>query len=197
MNMAQPDFAAMATTIHASNVGAGWWTDLHTKESTLLTRNRPEMLMLAVTELAEAADGAFGLMDDKLPHLPMYDVELADFVIRQFDQIGAEVSAGADMPDWLLSGIRVNADQRELRAGSRNDRLMAIVCKVSRAMEHYRKRRIAEYVAAMAEGIQLAFLVAKIEHIDLLDIIDQKLAFNATRPDHKPENRVKDGGKAI
>jgi NTP pyrophosphatase (non-canonical NTP hydrolase) len=42
--------------------------------------------MLAVTELAEALEGhRKGLMDDKLPHRPMLEVELADALIRIFD----------------------------------------------------------------------------------------------------------------
>ena len=188
----QPDFAQLATKIHADNVRVGWWTDIKSGESILRTRNRPEMPMLAVSELAEAAEGAAGMMDDKLPHPPMYDVELADFVIRQLDQIGAEVSCGAEMPTFQ------NAVSREpLRAASRNDRLMELVMVVSVAMEFYRKGHLDAYVCQMAQGVVLAFHIARIEHIDLLDIIRQKRAFNATRADHQIANRVKEGGKAF
>lgn len=180
--------------IHASNVVAGWWSDLKTGESTLATRNRPEMLMLAVSELAEAADGAMGEMDDKLPHLPMYDVELADFVIRQLDQIGAEVSLGAEMPTLALPG---DYGIGHLRSNSRPERLMVLVEFCAAAMEHYRKARVADYVATMAEGVMVAFAIAEIENIDLLDMIAQKRAFNATRADHKVENRKAVDGKAF
>ena len=187
-----PDLAALAVEIHASNVTAGWWTDLATGQSTLATRNRPEMLMLAVSELSEAADGAMGEPDDKLPHLPMYDVELADFVIRQLDTIGAEVSLGAQMPRFDLSRRYFIG---HLRSISRPEKLMVIVGCLSNAMEHYRKGRKQEYVNAMSIGVQIAFRIAEIEHIDLFDIIAQKRAFNATRADHKVENRLKAGGK--
>lgn len=196
-------YSSLAIEIHASNVEAGWWSDIKTGESMLLTRNRPEMLMLAVSELAEAAEGALGAMDDKLPDLPMYDVELADFVIRQLDQIGAEVSAGAEMPDWghlatweddMYSTL---PDVSQLRAMSRFERLMQIVMCVRAAMEHYRKGRVPNYVRTMAEGVLLAFAVAKIEHIDLLDVIAQKRAFNVIRPDHKIAARQAAGGKAF
>lgn len=191
-------YANLATEIHGDNVKAGWWSDLTSDQSTLHTRNRPEMLMLAVSEIAEAADGSTGMMDDKLPHLPMYDVELADFVIRQFDQIGAEVSCGHEMPnwepEWAEPDLR-NEVVNELRAMSRTDRLMDLVRIVSRAMEHYRKGRAPGYLRAMADGILTAFLIARVEHIDLLDIIEQKRAFNRQRADHKPENRAKEGGK--
>lgn len=193
--IAGADIARLCTEIHADNVAAGWWADLKTGESILATRNRPEMLMLAVSEVSEAADGAMGEPDDKLPHLPMYDVELGDFVIRQLDQIGAEVSLGARMPGFV--GLSGEYGIGWLRPASRSERLMALVGCCARAMEHYRKGRVQQYVGAMAEGVVIAFRIAEIEHIDLLDIIAQKRSFNATRADHKVENRVKVGGKAF
>ena len=49
-----------------------------------------QKLMLTVSELSEAMEGdRKGLMDDKLPHRPMREVELADAVIRIFDLAGA------------------------------------------------------------------------------------------------------------
>lgn len=196
-------YSSLANDIHASNVTAGWWTDINTGESTLLTRNRPEMLMLAVSELAEAGEGALGVMDDKLTHLPMYDVELADFAIRQFDQIGAEVSAGSTMPDWQhLATWETDMNSAlphvsQLRAMSRLERLMQMAMTVSAAMEHYRKGRVPNYVCTMAESVLLAFAVAKIDGINLFDVIAQKRAFNVTRPDHSVAARRAAGGKAF
>lgn len=100
---------------------AGWHTNIETGE--LLNRNKGEMLMLVVSEVAEAMEGERkGLMDDKLPHRPMAEVELADAVIRIMDYAGR----------WGY---------------------------------------------------------------DLGGAIAEKLAFNAQRPDHKIENRLKEGGK--
>lgn len=46
--------------------------------------------MLIVSEIAEAMEGERkGLMDDKLPHRKMAEVELADALIRIFDYAGA------------------------------------------------------------------------------------------------------------
>jgi len=46
--------------------------------------------MLVVSELAEAMEGdRKNLPDDKLPHRPMREVELADALIRIFDMAGA------------------------------------------------------------------------------------------------------------
>lgn len=109
---------------HGASVAAGWWSDLETGAPLI---NRPhvvgEKLMLAVSELSEAMEGhRKGLADDKLPHRPMIEVELADAVIR-----------------------------------------------------------IADLAGALG--------------LDLGGAIAEKLAFNATRPDHKPENRKAEGGK--
>lgn len=66
---------------------AGWHSDLHSGE--LLERNKGEMLMLVVTEIAEAMEGERkGLMDDHLPTRPMAEVELADALIRICDYAG-------------------------------------------------------------------------------------------------------------
>ena len=64
-----------------------WWTDLRTGER--INRNVGELLMLVVSELSEAMEGhRKGLMDDKLPHRSMLEVELADALIRIFDMCG-------------------------------------------------------------------------------------------------------------
>lgn len=64
-----------------------WWYDPATKQR--LTRNRGEQLMLIVSEIAEAMEGARkSLPDDKLPHRSMEEVEMADALIRIFDYAG-------------------------------------------------------------------------------------------------------------
>lgn len=110
---------------HAASARAGWWNDLRTGEP-IITRPHVvgEKLMLVVSEVSEAMEGhRKSLRDDKLPHRPMIEVELADAVIR-----------------------------------------------------------IADLAGALG--------------LDLGGAIAEKLAFNAQRPDHKPEARLADGGKA-
>ena len=70
---------------------AGWWHDPKTGES---VTNNPlcfaSKLALIHSEVSEAMEGdRKGLMDDKLPHRPMREVELADALIRICDLAGA------------------------------------------------------------------------------------------------------------
>ncbi len=110
----------LAMIVHRANIS--WWEDPrtgHPKE-----RNVGEMLMLAVSELAEAMEGhRKKLKDDKLPHREMLEVEIVDCIIRLLD---------------------------------------------------------------LGEGLRL----------DLGGAFVEKMAYNAQRADHKPENRIKEGGKA-
>lgn len=98
-----------------------WWHDPRTGER--IDRNKGELLMLIVSEVAEAMEAERkNLMDDKLPHRRGAEVELADALIRIFDY-------------------------------------------------------------AHAQGY------------DLEGAYREKTAFNAVRPDHKPEARLAEGGK--
>jgi hypothetical protein len=72
--------------IYQGNIEAGWYTDINTGER--LTRNIPEMLMLMVSEIAEAMEAyRKNLKDDKLPEYDGFLVELADNYIRMADTI--------------------------------------------------------------------------------------------------------------
>lgn len=95
--------------VYAANVAAGWWTDLLTGQP--LVRNRGELLMLVVTEVAEAMEGERkGLMDDKLPHRPMAEVELADVVIRILDYCGG---FGYDLAGAMQEKLEFNKTRED------------------------------------------------------------------------------------
>lgn len=69
-----------------------WWHD--PKTGKLLERNKGELLMLMVSELAEAMEGVRkNLNDDKLPDRKMEEVELIDCLIRIFDYLGEHYPA--------------------------------------------------------------------------------------------------------
>ena len=73
---------ALSRMVHKAN--AKWWVDINT--GALLKRNVGELLMLAVSELSEALEGhRKNLDDDHLPNRKMFEVELADCIIRIFD----------------------------------------------------------------------------------------------------------------
>lgn len=103
--------------IHGVNVDAGWWTDLETGESIKETRNVGEILMLVVSEIAEAMEGhRKNLMDDKLPHRSMLEVELADAVIRIFDLAGAK---GFDLGGAIVEKVRYNQSRADHKIENR------------------------------------------------------------------------------
>lgn len=80
--------------IHNKNKEAGWWNDPETGEDLLNQNYTPYViaskLLLIDTEISEATEGyRKNLMDDKLPHRKMVEVELADALIRILDLAGA------------------------------------------------------------------------------------------------------------
>lgn len=77
----------LAANVHLDNVKAGWWSDL--KTGLPLERNVGELLCLVHSEISEAMEGyRKNLQDDKLPHRKMFEVEIADTLIRLFDIAG-------------------------------------------------------------------------------------------------------------
>ena len=71
------------------------------------------LILLVVSELAEAMEGhRKGLMDDKLPSRPMFEVEIADAIIRLLDiAAGMKLDLGGAFVDKMLFNA-VRADHK-------------------------------------------------------------------------------------
>jgi len=173
---------SLAREIHTSNVYAGWWPE---------NRNRGEVMMLIISEIAEAVEGyEYDLKDDKLPDEYMFDVELADTAIRLLDLCGVDAD---NIP--VVWEARLAAMDDEL-SGDIYAYLMRVVVYVSKAMEGHRRGNIIEYGENLWNALATVYCVAESYEIDLDRIISLKREFNATRQDHRLENRLKAGGKA-
>lgn len=73
---------------HDTATRAGWYVNPATGEP--VQRNFGEVIALMHSELSEALEAhRKGLMDDKLPHRPGVEVELADCIIRILDTAAA------------------------------------------------------------------------------------------------------------
>lgn len=119
---------SLVEACHWPALNAGWWTDMTTGEHTTFLyrpgmprseqrRNIAELLCLVHSEVSEAMEGARkGAMDDKLPHRPMLEVELADALIRICDMAGG---LGLDLGGAVAEKLAYNAKRADHRMENR------------------------------------------------------------------------------
>jgi NTP pyrophosphatase (non-canonical NTP hydrolase) len=103
--------------VHSAN--EKWWRDINTGEP--VDKSNFELkgtkLMLMVSEIAEAMEGERKeLMDDKLPHRKMAEVELADAVIRIFDYSAA---MGYDLGGAFVEKMAYNTQRADHKVENR------------------------------------------------------------------------------
>jgi hypothetical protein len=180
---------SLVNEIHGRNVAAGWWSDLATGQRK--ARNVGEMLMLSVSELAEVPESHHVLrrQDDKLPHRLMFEVELADCNIRLFDTAG-----GTEVPLGTLCCKAMSKSFTAFGPWSpqwNDSMLLRPVRHLADAMEG----RVKEYGEALTSAFLDVFAIGIAAAMDVPGAIAEKLEFNASRADHKVENRMAAGGK--
>ncbi len=93
--------------------------------------------------------------------------------------------------------------------GDRKDRnrgeLLALIhSEISEALEGVRKNKMDDHLphrksveVELADALIRIFDFAGAYKLDLAGAMVEKMRYNAQRADHKPENRVKEGGKAF
>lgn len=173
---------------HDAAVAGGWWHDIKTGER--LDRNKGELLALIHSEVSEAYDAWIkGSLDDKLPHHPGVVVELADVIIRIADYAG-----GFNIPvhEVVASGLK------EPQPTPRMEEFWPeLHGHISMALEGARRGSSATELLHLSECVIeiVALCDSQLFEFDIWGVVREKLAYNAARADHKPENRAKEGGK--
>lgn len=116
---------------HGASNAAGWWSTAGGQSLISLIRNPvgpqdrllagalvSQKLCLIHSEISEAMEGhRKGLMDDKLPHRSMIEVELADAVIRIADLAGA---LGLDLGGAIAEKLNYNSTRLDHQPAHRN-----------------------------------------------------------------------------
>lgn len=109
---------------HRASKSAGWWTNDGADLAAIATTGTllgkaivAQKLCLVHSEISEAMEGhRKGLMDDKLPHRPMIEVELADAVIRIADLAGA---LGLDLGGAIAEKMAFNQQRPDHKPEAR------------------------------------------------------------------------------
>lgn len=160
-----------------------WWQNIDTGEP--IERNPFELLALAISEVSECLEGERkNLMDDKLPHRKMPEVEMADTYIRLLD-FSAGFGYDLDQP-IVYEYVFIVADNK----GEALFHLMEIVVDIGSYV-----RKGMNPVICLRGAIKFIEAYCLKFGYDLEGAFQEKMKFNSTRIDHTHEARRIAGGK--
>lgn len=176
------DINALSKEVFTWAKSVGWWDDMD--------RCPFQTLQLFSTEVAEATEGERkNLMDDKVPHRPMGEVELADVVIRAVDMAGRY--------GWEYVSDDISFDYGTKTIGAMHLMLNKLIIRLADhalisgcESDIFINEKYSKLVSA-------CFAIAEIKGYDLDGAIVDKLEFNRHRADHKRENRKLENGKVF
>lgn len=199
MDEANPEIVRVSTArlvhyCYGMGYASGWWHDIETGQKK--ERNVGELISLIHSEYSEAMEGNRRskpdamIMDDKLPHYEMFVVELADGIIRIADMAGGLSLPLADVMPQVMDRIMFKPVQNVGQA------LADIHREISEAYFQYMTDKQQGAAYHLGRALMLTANMASQFDIPLAEALTEKFVFNATRDDHKPENRLAAGGKA-
>lgn len=124
---APKDLNSYSNLCHEISANSGWWDDLEEVLQThgLSIKNgqrvaawyRATKLALIHSEASEALEGLRkGIDDDHLPHRSMFEVELADLLIRVFDLAG---ESGLDLEAAVQEKLAYNQQRADHKKENR------------------------------------------------------------------------------
>jgi hypothetical protein len=163
-------------------VKVGWWEG---EQQCIFQK-----LQLTSTEVAEGTEGVRkDLMDDKLPHRKMEEVELADALIRVLD-----VGGRMDLR-YVVSWIETEWCDSSKSVGMQH--LGINKALIQFADGAYKDMPAPILNTSYSTIIDCILRVASNRNYDIMAAMHEKMEFNVTRPDHKLENRTKKNGKGF
>jgi hypothetical protein len=180
MNTRTMSLNELAEAVHKANIK--WWRDIETSEP--IQRNKKELLSLVISEISECLEGRRkDLMDDKLTHRKMEEVEMADTYIRLLDYAGG---FGITVYDWSM-------DVEFQIPDNFGEALFNLTRQVASIAE---SGLIAESeIGGICGSLSMIRAICSKWGYDLDGAVAEKMAYNAKRNDHKHEARKSEGGK--
>ena len=168
----------LQTMIHERNKAVGWWDE---------ERPFSTFVCLFHSELSKAMEGGRkGLMDDHLPQYPMFQVELADFVIRCMDWLGSKNANEYG---------KIKYPEGYTRRISTCSFLANLHKAVSKCLVAVQDEPDPDAELMLSATIEFCFNYANNNNFNLHQIILEKVEYNKHRADHKRENRQGEVGQ--